>query len=411
MLVCTGILLLMRTVAITFVAPPHLSGAAARHASQLLEHWPRSGESPRCRIITREELIPDLENVWICLIDDSADRKDIEHLAGLFTDTHAAALLISANADDLCRTLPDAEVLIESSAVSAPTLASIVCTLAQRQATIRHMALDLKLATATTRTLAREIDQFQQEMELAAAVQREFIPREAPRIPGLEIAMAFRPCAYVSGDIFDLVPQSDGTLAFFLADAVGHGVPAALLTMAITRAMTASSRAGHTDPSHVLARLNDELIRHPGHAHKYATAICGIIDPARRSVTLAGAGHPYPLRLQRSADAIMIAETPGPMLGVFEDADFPSITFDLLPGQTLLVHSDGLEAAAEPLKLGISDLARTHLTDENDSDLDSAVQQLEQHLHQGDGSLHQPDDVTMIAIRAVPLAGDLRIAA
>lgn len=401
----------MRTIAVTFVASSHQAGAAACLASQLLEHWPRSGESPHCRIISRDELTPDLESVWVCLLDDSTPTHDLAQLATLFADTHAAALLLSTRAEALARELGDCGVLIESTSVPSATLASIICTLAQRQATIRHMAMDLKLATATTRALTRELDHFQQEMELAATVQNEFIPRAAPQIPGLEIAIAFRPCAYVSGDIFDLVPQPDGTLAFFLADAVGHGVPAALLTMAITRAMSASSRAGHTDPALMLARLNEELVRHPGHSHKYATAVCGIIDPKLRRVTLAGAGHPYPLRLSDSYEAILTAETPGPMLGVFDEPEFANIIFDFLPGHTLLIHSDGLEAAAEPLKLSITDLARAHLAHAGNTDITAAVHELESHLHQGDGSLHQPDDVTLIAIRAVPLATDLKLAA
>lgn len=401
----------MRTVSITFVAPTHLAGAAARLGSQLLEHWPRSGESPRCRIITREELTPDLDSVWICLFDAQTPIADIAQLSTLFVETHAAALLLSPLADALTRDLHQPGILIESTTLAPSTLAGIVSTLAQRQGTIRHMALELTLANATTRALTREVDHFQQEMELAAVVQREFIPRVAPEIPGLEIAIAFRPCAYVSGDIFDLVPQPDGSLAFFLADAVGHGVPAALLTMAITRAMTASARAGHTDPSHILARLNDELVRHPGDSHKYATAVCGIIDPKARRITLAGAGHPYPLRLTGRAPAILTAETPGPMLGVFEEADFSSITFDFLPGQTLLIHSDGLEAAAEPLKLSVTDLALAHLAEADAGDLNASVHALESHLHQGDGSLHQPDDVTLIAIRAVPHTSELKLAA
>ncbi|MBU6414252.1 MAG: SpoIIE family protein phosphatase [Planctomycetes bacterium] len=401
----------MRTVAVTFVAPTHLAGAAARLGSQLLEHWPRPGESPRCRIITREELTPDLDSVWICLCDEHAPITDIAQLSTLFAETHSAALMLSPRAEALARELGECGVLIESITTAPSTLASIVCTLAQRQATIRHMAMDLKLATATTRALTRELDHFQQEMELAAVVQREFIPRVAPEIPGLEIAIAFRPCAYVSGDIFDLVPQPDGTLAFFLADAVGHGVPAALLTMAITRAMAASARAGHTDPSQMLARLNEELVRHPGYSHKYATAVCGVIDPKARRVTLAGAGHPYPLRITSRSGQILLGETPGPMLGVFDEADFSSVTFEFLPGQTLLIHSDGLEAAAEPLKLSIEDLMREHLATAGKSDLSAAVHELEAHLHQGDGSLHQPDDVTVIAIRAVAMADELRIAA
>lgn len=401
----------MRTVSITFVAPTHLAGAAARLGSQLLEHWPKPGESPRCRIITREELTPDLDSVWICLFDARTPIADVAQLSTLFAETHAAALLLSPSAESLSRDLHHPGVLIESMTLAPATLAGIVCTLAQRQGTIRHMATELTLANATTRALARELDHFQQEMELAAVVQREFIPRFAPQIPGLEIAIAFRPCAYVSGDIFDLVPQPDGTLAFFLADAVGHGVPAALLTMAITRAMTASARAGHTDPSHILTRLNDELVRHPGDTHKYATAVCGIIDPIQRRITLAGAGHPYPLRIACASKQILIAETPGPMLGVFDQADFESITFDFLPGHNLLIYSDGLEAAAEPLKLSIADLTHRHLADADTNDLNAAVHALETHLHQGDGSLHQPDDVTLIAIRAVPHTSELKLAA
>ncbi|HMA17598.1 MAG TPA: GAF domain-containing protein, partial [Thermoanaerobaculia bacterium] len=80
---------------------------------------------------------------------------------------------------------------------------------------------------------ALEKERIERELELAAAIQRQILPRELPRIPGLELAGATLPTRQVGGDYFDLFPLSRGRLGFVVADVSGKGIPAALLVSTV----------------------------------------------------------------------------------------------------------------------------------------------------------------------------------
>jgi sigma-B regulation protein RsbU (phosphoserine phosphatase) len=201
--------------------------------------------------------------------------------------------------------------------------------------------------------------------------------------------------------------MNDTLVAFFLADAVGHGVPAALLTMAITRSLQPRN-FDHFDPCTALKKLNDELSRHPSGTHRFATAICGTLDLATSKLTIAGAGHPYPLLIEPSG--VRLLETEGPMLGVFEDAEFTEVSVTLTPEQTLLIHSDGLEASLEAHQMNVPTLARAFAEDP-DVSVHRCMEQLETLLDGGVGSLHQQDDVTLLALRRAPIAAPLKLVA
>src|SRR5690606_28776723 len=107
------------------------------------------------------------------------------------------------------------------------------------------------------------------------------------------------------GDIYDIVQLDERHIAFFIADAVGHGVPAALMTMVISRSlrMTRGTTAGALSstareivrPGEAMTRLNDELCRGKKDSPRFSTAVYGIFDAAERRVTLSGAGHPPPI--------------------------------------------------------------------------------------------------------------------
>src|SRR5690606_19768247 len=113
--------------------------------------------------------------------------------------------------------------------------AIILSTLAQRQPAIQQLATELALTEMSIKSVHTEMNKLHDELAGAASIQREYRPRSLPVIEGIEMGIVYRPASYVSGDIYDIVELDADHTGFFLADAVGHGVPAALMTMVITQ--------------------------------------------------------------------------------------------------------------------------------------------------------------------------------
>lgn len=284
--------------------------------------------------------------------------------------------------------------------------------LAERQAAVRSLCGEIEVAERARGGVHGEMTRIHDEMNLAAMVQQELLPRELPEAPGYDIGIIFRPASYVSGDIYGIGRLDEERLGFFVADAVGHGVPAALMTMVISRALKIEDGIG---PGEALARLNAELSRGSGGAPRFATAVHGTIELSTRRVTLASAGHPAPLRM--GGGEVTPCACEGPLLGVFPDEKFEEFSFELSPGETLLVYSDGFETAfPDAHRRGTTNYLR-HLAGvrwpgaSHDGTLADSLGELARRLDAEDGSLHRVDDVTAMAICALDDAGAARRAA
>ena len=303
----------------------------------------------------------------------------------------------------------ETEAIVSREDESLDRLALRLETLRQRQTTVSRLRGELQMARRCQDGLEGEVTRIHDEMQLAAMIQREFLPRELPEIGDARFGVFFRPTGYVSGDIYDLRRLDEHHVAFFLADAVGHGVPAALLTMVIMRCITPKVIVGSeyriVPPGEVLANLNQEMVRLLNHGGRFATAVFGVLDTRTGRVTLAGAGHPPPLHLKSNGDARPI-ETDGCLLGVFADAAFGEATITLEPGDHLVVFSDGFETAFPGDRP--DHLARRMPTDRYlssfrrictpNAPVDDCMQALSDLLDRQSGSLHQVDDITAIVL-------------
>ncbi len=203
----------------------------------------------------------------------------------------------------------------------------------------------------------REVDE---EMKLAGRLQRDFLPDLTEPIHGVRFAAIFRPATWVSGDMFDVFRIGDHHTGVYLADAVGHGMSASLLTMFIKRAIIPDRMTsdGHevSQPSDVLSALNDALAEQELPNCQFVTACYGVIDHQARTFTLARGGHPYPMRLGRGGDLEEIKVTGG-LLGLFVGAEFPSVTVPLAPGDKMVLYTDGIEHAASSAVRDTTDAA------------------------------------------------------
>lgn len=313
-------------------------------------------------------------------------------------------------------------VIFQPPQTPAAVLAGIMFALTERQGAVQSLTRELSLAMRCQSGFRLEIDRLHEEMHMAAAVQRELLPATLPEVSGLDFGLIFRPVNYVSGDIYDVQQLSPDHVGFFLADAVGHGVPAALLTMILTYSLDPIERGlspSIVQPSEVMRRLNDRLCHSRAGSGRFATAVYGLIDMTTNKLRLAGAGHPPPLIMARNGHRAI--ETDGPLLGVFADAEFPQVEVDLNPGETLVLYTDGLECAFPsddaPVKRLHTATKRymehfERLTSgESDSSPRAIMEKLTTLLDSQAGSLHQSDDVTALAIAPALVPCEARLAA
>lgn len=280
---------------------------------------------------------------------------------------------------------------------------------------IVELRRELSVAQRFQGGLRGEIARMHEELQLAAMVQREYLPREMPSLYGVEFSTLWRPANYVSGDIYEVVQLDEDHIGVFLADAVGHGVPAALMTMVICQSLHLTRQQdGSTlivSPGEVLARLNAEMIRRQGRTTRFATAVYAVVDCRSRLLKVAGAGHPPPL-LVRSDGSSRLLDTPGGLLGVFADEEYGEIEVELAIGDHLLFYSDGFEQAfphddaADEYALRVP-TNRYRKEFERLCDLrgpDSMVDALSKLIDDQRGSLHQVDDLTLVCMYAGELS-------
>jgi len=346
-------------------------------------------------------------DVALIRVDPGSPRTLLLKVIDRLHESLTPSVLLAPDEDQGLAALQSDGVIVLPHDAAPDLTASVLAALLTRQPVVDALGRELHATRLTQGGMRDEIDRMHEELQLAANVQKEFLPASLPNVPGLEIGLFFRPCGYVSGDIYDVVRLDEHRSGFFLADAVGHGVPAALMTMVLSRAMRLKDNEGRlVAPADALARVNETLLRRNRATHMFATAVCGVIDTRDYTVTLAGAGHPPPLRVRRGQ--IETVETEGGLLGVFPDGGFTQATFQIAGDETLVIYSDGFETAfpgpkADPYgrRLPTShylDHFRSLGESRGEQGLTGAVGRLAEALDAQAGSLHQVDDLTALAI-------------
>ena len=198
---------------------------------------------------------------------------------------------------------------------------------------------------------ARLFQQVQQERELmnrdaleARTIQQALLPRSSPYIPGFAVSGLCVPVGAVGGDWYDFIPLHDGCWGLVLADVSGKGTAAALL-MAATRGVLRSLAEASCTPSEVLQKLNQLLVEDLPPA-RFVTMVYAVLDPAKRTLTLASAGHLQPLLIHGDEARFLQTEAGLPLglaLGEYSEAEI-----QLKPGCRVVFYSDGITEATNP---------------------------------------------------------------
>jgi serine phosphatase RsbU (regulator of sigma subunit) len=349
----------------------------------------------------------------VLLVDDEHSGEALRLLATI-DEVGIAVLLLTDQPDPQRSVYARSDALVHGITDDDPVLAARLEGLLHRQPEVTRLRDEVALAHRFHVGLRGEISRIHEELQLAAMVQREFLPRELPAVHDFGFAALWRPAGYVSGDIYDVAQLDEDHVAVFLADAVGHGVPAALMTTVISGALTTTASCEGSiiirEPSDVLARLNREMIQRQGRTTRFATAVYALIDCRNRRLRLAGAGHPPPLLLGPNGGSRTL-ETDGSLLGVFENEKFGQIEVDLEPGARLLFYTDGFEQAfpadegRDRLRLPTERYLDEFERLADHASAETMIRAMTDRIDQQQGSLHQIDDVTLICAEVRAEAG------
>ena len=196
------------------------------------------------------------------------------------------------------------------------------------------------------KAIREQRDQLLQDVELAAQVQRMFLPIHRPSIPGLEIAGMMQPARGVGGDYYDYIPIDDHTIKIVVADVAGKGVPAALL-MSATAAAVQLEATEKQDMLAVVGRLNS-AIHSVSDGGRYVTLVLADIDARSRSLRYVNCGHNPALLYQAKTRDVIPMNSSCPPVGMFSAEACEISRTDLADGDTLVLYTDGITEAENP---------------------------------------------------------------
>ncbi len=200
---------------------------------------------------------------------------------------------------------------------------------------------------ALNQQLHNTYQQHDLDLALARRIQVHGLPRSFPLLPNVRFEVHHRPCGRTGGDCHDVIRLDEDHVGFYLADVLGHGIAAGLLTVFLMRAMQAKEAARSADrlrsPEEVLRRLNQDWLELGGAETPFLTLVYAQLNIRAGSLCFARAGQPYPLHVPVDGDP-ELWQVAGSLLGVFDTA-FAEHRRQLRAGDKVVLYSDGLDGS------------------------------------------------------------------
>jgi phosphoserine phosphatase RsbU/P len=201
---------------------------------------------------------------------------------------------------------------------------------------------------ARSNEMAGQLHRQEQEIGEARSIQERFLPAEIPQIAGYEIAGSWQPARVVGGDYYDVLKFSEESIGLCIADVAGKGMAAALL-MSNFQATVRGVASEWLAPDELCERCNRFIARNITE-DRFITCFYGQLRATERKLTYTNAGHNGPILLRKDGSYCRL-QSGGSVLGIFPEQRFERGEVELLPGDRLVLFTDGVTEAAD----GMSD--------------------------------------------------------
>lgn len=252
-----------------------------------------------------------------------------------------------------------------------------------------------------------EKERLQSEIEIAATIQRNLLPKEGPQFRGVSFSAHFEPTASIGGDYYDVFNLDKSHLAVAIGDVSGHGLSTGLVMAMVKAAITTLVEEG-ADEQSLFQRLN-ELVYRSTERRAFMTLAFTIFDLENAKIRHTNAGHLYPYLLHKSDGAPISIESPSLPLGVRGNIATRTVEIDLEDGDTIVYLSDGIveaqDAEGDPFGFDHLESLLAKQTDRSPSAIRDAILDAVA-LHSG--SRPADDDRTVMVLRFDNFASTVR---
>jgi sigma-B regulation protein RsbU (phosphoserine phosphatase) len=258
----------------------------------------------------------------------------------------------------------------------------------------------------TNRSLKKAYETIRDDLHAAARMQRSLLP-PAGDIHGIRCDSLFLPASVVAGDVFNFFPIGSNSVGFYLLDVSGHGIPAAMLSVTLSKVLTIRPEAssplvqqrgsGYSirPPHEALSEVND---RFQDQDDMYFTMVYGVLDRSSGCLQLAQAGHPGPILVRKDKAPETLGDGGFP-LGMLPDRSFDPLEYRVEKGDRLFLCSDGI---LESSNLAGEEFGQERLmklfNEHRRSPLDTLLKALQSAMYQWAGSTEFADDVSLLAL-------------
>lgn len=237
----------------------------------------------------------------------------------------------------------------------------------------------------------------EQELQLAADLQRTLLPSTVPEIAGYEIAHHYQPANELGGDYFDHFELADGRYVVAIGDVAGKGTAAALLVASLFASVRAVL-AFESQPAAAVERLNGTVADVVA-TGRFITFFLAILDPNAHTLTMTSAGHVAPL-LHRDGKVLdPIGDRYGCPLGIDSGLPFEQVTIDLQPNDTLLLITDGITEARDSSNTLFGTVRVETVLCESAGSAESVIDNILNAVSEFTDHDRQDDDTCLVAVR------------
>lgn len=232
------------------------------------------------------------------------------------------------------------------------------------------------------------------DLQVARKIQQAILPPKL-NVQNLKIFSKYIPMNEVGGDIYDITKLQNGNVRVFLADATGHGVQAALVTMCIL-AEYQHIKEFQLQPSELLASLNTQFCRNYVFLKSYFTCLLMDIDLKANKITFASAGHPPQVLLRKNTMELL--HRSGPLIGVKDNINYKLTEMEFQKDDKIFLFTDGAFEEFNSRKEEFGEERLYKLINEYRQDpIDSATEKILTTLSDSLDDRQQQDDITVLA--------------
>ncbi len=274
-------------------------------------------------------------------------------------------------------------------------------------AAVEYGTADAEILGAIASQCAQALDRarlYDESRSVARTLQGSLLPTRPPEVPGLEVAVRYRPISRrdeVGGDFYDVFRIAPGRWGVVIGDVSGKGVTAASLTALVRYTVRAASKR-ESSPADVLAFLNESVLDASAGSERFCTVAYLDLEftATGAALRLAVGGHPLPV-LRTASGEVRTVGRPGMAIGLLPVADVDDCDLALGPGDTLVLYTDGVTEARSPAGTFADELVEEVLARGGGGDAETIADRIERAAL--DFQAGDPRDDLAVVVLRVPI--------